>query len=433
MTNKIAGGAGLLLLLCAACSSEPSDGGSDVPVSMQPGNMQPGGVGGAAATPGQMPGVLPNGSGGSVEGQGGNLSVGNNQGGSGGAPVSGMGGATNSPAMGGTGGTGAVPTPENEVYVGENGNDANPGTPEAPLATIARAHAFARPGFTIFVLPGTLRYSVTQTLSVNGQQGSTVNLYAAPGARPIIDFAGQPRQDTAARGIILNGNFWHVRGLDIRNAGDNGMLITGSNNLIENVIFRGNGDTGLQITTPEAQATDNSRSSNNLILNCDSFDNFDPANNGENADGFAAKLRIGPGNVFRGCRAWNNADDGWDFFASDDVVTIEDSWAFLNGIIAGGGNSAGDGNGFKLGGEPNGVGQGHAPHVVRGGAAFDNRTCGFTINNNDEEPVLSDCGIGGNDTDYCGLDCNGEFDVGISGAQAITLPRNTDGSLPSLE
>ncbi len=430
--KKIAGGVGLLLLLCAACSSEPSDGGSEVPGSMQPGNMLPGGMGGAGGTSGQVPGMVPNGSGGSAEGQGGNLPVGNNQGG--GGPISGMGGmAMNPPAMGGTGGTGVVPTPGNEVYVGENGNDANPGTAEAPFATITRAHALARPGLTIFVLPGTVRLSATQSLSVNGQQGNTINLYAAPGARPIIDFAGQPRQDTSARGFILNGNFWHVRGLDIRNAGDNGMLIIGSNNLIENVIFRDNGDSGLQITAPEAQATNSALASNNLVLNCDSFNNFDPANNGENADGFAAKLRIGPGNVFRGCRAWNNADDGWDFFAADDVVTIEDSWAFLNGIIAGGGNSAGDGNGFKLGGAPDGVGQGHAPHIVRGGSAFDNRTCGFTINNNDEEPVLSDCGIGGNDNDYCGLDCNGEFDVGISGAQAITRARNADGSLPSLE
>ena len=69
------------------------------------------------------------------------------------------------------------------------------------------------------------------------------------------------------------------------------------------------------------------------MLNCDSYENLDQPTNGENADGFAAKLRIGPGNVFRGCRAWNNADDGWDFFASDDVVAIDNCWAFLNGKV----------------------------------------------------------------------------------------------------
>ena len=333
MLNKIAGGVGLLLSLCVACSSaEPSDDGpnNNVPSSMMPGggasSVGLGGAGGAA--PNQMPGVVP-GTGGTGEGQAGNLSVGNPAG-NGGAPGSGTGGmATNPPAMGGTGGTGVVPTPQNEVYVGENGNDANPGTAEAPFATITRAHAVARPGFTIFVLPGTVRYATTQVLSTSGQQGNTINLYAAPGARPIVDFAGQPRQDTAARGINLTGNFWHIRGLEIRNAGDNGIAISGSNNVIENVILHDNGDTGMQITAPEAQATNNSLAANNLVLNCDSYENFDPANDGENADGFAAKLRIGPGNVFRGCRAWNNADDGWDFFASDDVVTIEDSLGVL--------------------------------------------------------------------------------------------------------
>lgn len=423
------------VVLALACgSAEPSD---DV-TNMNPGGMSPGmfpnGAGGSASnSPSQMTGNNPPPAGtGGTEGTGtvplDNMNPGT--GGNSGDSTSGTGGSGEMPAMGGTGGMPTLPT--NELYVGENGVDTNPGTQAQPLATLNRAQVFAGPGFTIWVLPGTLRYSVTQLLSVSGAQGNEANLFAAPGARPVLEFAGQPRQDSGARGINLTGSFWHIRGLEIRNAGDNGMAISGSNNTIENLILHDNGDTGLQITAPEAQATDNSRAANNLILNCDSFANFDPVNNGENADGFAAKLRVGPGNVFRGCRAWNNADDGWDFFASDDVVTIEDSWAFLNGIIAGGGNSAGDGNGFKLGGAPNGVGQGHAPHVVRNGSAFGNRTCGFTINNNDETPVISNCGIGDNNDDYCGLDCDGDFDVAISGAQAIMRARNADGSLPSL-
>ena len=35
----------------------------------------------------------------------------------------------------------------------------------------------------------------------------------------------------------------------------------------------------------------------------------------EDADGFAAKLTTGEGNVFDGCIAAYNADDGWDLFA----------------------------------------------------------------------------------------------------------------------
>ena len=39
----------------------------------------------------------------------------------------------------------------------------------------------------------------------------------------------------------------------------------------------------------------------------------------EDADGFAAKLTVGDGNVFDGCISYNNADDGWDFFAKGSV------------------------------------------------------------------------------------------------------------------
>ena len=105
------------------------------------------------------------------------------------------------------------------------------------------------------------------------------------------------------------------------------------------MVIHGCSDTGLQITASSTDATNDAKAANNLVLNCDSYENLDQPTNGENADGFAAKLRIGPGNVFRGCRAWNNADDGWDFFASDDVVTIDNCWAFLNGKVLSGSNT----------------------------------------------------------------------------------------------
>jgi hypothetical protein len=73
----------------------------------------------------------------------------------------------------------------------------------------------------------------------------------------------------------------------------------------------GHGDSGVQMKGGHS----------NLILNCDSHDNFDyelgglnAADFGGNADGFADKQYTGGGNIYRGCRAWNNSDDGWDFF-----------------------------------------------------------------------------------------------------------------------
>ncbi|EPV6066283.1 right-handed parallel beta-helix repeat-containing protein, partial [Escherichia coli] len=88
------------------------------------------------------------------------------------------------------------------------------------------------------------------------------------------------------------------------------LRIAGSYNIIEHVIARNNDDTGISIS-----AKDKDRllwPAHNLVLNSDSYNNLDLS--GINADGFAAKLGVGPGNIFRGCIAHNNADDGWDLF-----------------------------------------------------------------------------------------------------------------------
>ena len=143
----------------------------------------------------------------------------------------------------------------------------------------------------------------------------------------MLDFSAQAF-GSSNRGLNFTGDYWIVRGFEIQNAGDNCIAVSGSNNTFDQLVIHGCGDTGLQITASSSDATNDAKAANNLVLNCDSYENLDQPTNGENADGFAAKLRIGPGNVFRGCRAWNNADDGWDFFASDDVVTVENCWAF---------------------------------------------------------------------------------------------------------
>jgi hypothetical protein len=233
----------------------------------------------------------------------------------------------------------------------------------------------------------------------------------------------------------VSGYYWHIKGIEIANAGDNGMLITGSNNTIEQVVLHDNGDTGLQITVSSALAGDNTRGANNLILNCDSFGNLDAATGGENADGFAAKLRIGPGNVFRGCRAWNNADDGWDLFAANDVVVIDNCWSFLNGkTLSGGSNPQGDGNGFKLGGKPDGTAdQGGAVHKVTNDSAFENVACGFVRNNNPSNPSLMTCAEHSNGKGaYCDVSCSPTRTLSTTGAAAKAMARNADGSLPTL-
>ncbi|XXX64137.1 hypothetical protein WME82_37540 [Sorangium sp. So ce128] len=120
------------------------------------------------------------------------------------------------------------------------------------------------------------------------------------------------------------------------------MFVSGSHNVIEYSTFVECADTGLQLGGGAAD---------NLVLNCDSYFNADSSL--ENADGFAAKLDVGTGNKFVGCRAWNNLDDGWDGYlrpANNVTTTYDDCWAIDNGKLKNGSAGAGDGNGFKSGG-----------------------------------------------------------------------------------
>jgi len=64
------------------------------------------------------------------------------------------------------------------------------------------------------------------------------HLFAYPGDanRPILDFSAMDC-NSSNRGISLSGQYWYIRGLDIYKAGDNGMNISGSNNIIEFCAF----------------------------------------------------------------------------------------------------------------------------------------------------------------------------------------------------
>jgi hypothetical protein len=162
----------------------------------------------------------------------------------------------------------------------------------------------------------------------------------------------------------------------------------------------------LQLGRHSSSAPPGEWPANNLILNCTSFDNFDP-DNGEDADGFACKLTTGPGNVFRGCIAHHNIDDGWDLFTKNDTgpispVTIDRCVAYNNGNLSNGSTTTdSDGNGFKLGGDDIPVN-----HIVIRCVAFHNKKHGFTFNSNPGSITVT------NNTSWANGESNLKFDVG---------------------
>lgn len=239
---------------------------------------------------------------------------------------------------------------------GENAAPGNPDVGETPdpapeqraiisvstLSALSNALSSATAGDSIVVKGGEYIINTKLRLMRSGSAEDPIFLVADDsGERPKFDFSGMV-EASSNQGMLLTGNYWHIKGIDVVGAGDNGMKIEGSNNLIEFCSFSECADTGLQL--------DNG-ASDNIILNCDSFFNADSSV--ENADGFAAKLTVGSGNKFIGCRAWNNLDDGWDGYlrgADNVTTTYENCWAVRNGFMKSGTAGGGDGNGFKTGG-----------------------------------------------------------------------------------
>ncbi|MFH9612968.1 right-handed parallel beta-helix repeat-containing protein [Streptomyces pratensis] len=321
--------------------------------------------------------------------------------------------------------TGAVSTPAvtaaDALYVAPGGSDDAAGT-EADPTTLSSAISRVTSGGTIYLRGGTYEYGETVTIPPgnDGTSGARTTLAAYPDETPVLNFAAMS-EDPANRGLAVNGTFWHIDGIVVEHAGDNGIFVGGSDNVIENVVTRFNHDTGLQISRIASDTPDDEWPANNLVLSSESHDNAD--SDGEDADGFASKLTSGPGNVFRNTVAHNNIDDGWDLYTKSETgpigpVTIEDSLAYENGTLSDGTvNSDGDRNGYKLGGD--GI---EVDHLVRRNIAYDNGKHGFTYNSNPGSMTVSD------NVSIDNAERNFSFDKGTSVYRGNVSCRSGDGS-----
>ena len=301
-------------------------------------------------------------------------------------------GSAGTPAAGGaagragSGGAGGAPSPGDGIIVAPDGVDSAPGTLSAPT-TLTAALTRVTAGGNIFMRGGTYAYAVQLTIERTnaGTAAASKNLSPYGAEKPVLDFSSQPYgTGSNPRGLQVNGSYWHIKGLEVKGSADNGIYVAGSNNVIESCVVHANRDTGLQIGRAASSDAMADWPASNLILNCESYDNYDaPPGAGENADGFAAKLTVGEGNVFRGCVSHNNIDDGWDLYTKQDTgpigtVTIDQCVSFHNGTLTDGTmSSSGDRNGFKLGGDSIPV-----VHVVTRSIAFGNGKNGFTWNSN---------------------------------------------------
>jgi hypothetical protein len=262
---------------------------------------------------------------------------------------------------------------------------------------VQRAQAAAAPGDTVWIRGGTYVlteaqvarhdrvYACVTYLDKSGEPGRPIRYWTWPGERAVFDFSAVKPAGQRVNAFRLAGSWLHLRGFEVV-----GVQVTikghtqsicfdtqGSHNVCEQLSAHDGKAIGFWI----------GNGAHNLILNCDAYRNHDDVSEdgrGGNVDGFGYHGPKGSvNNVFRGCRAWFNSDDGFDFISSGEVAVAENCWAFYNGYSPSFQRLA-DGNGFKAGGygarRPDQIPQPVPRHVVRGSIAVRNKANGFYAN-----------------------------------------------------
>lgn len=267
----------------------------------------------------------------------------------------------------------------NYIYVSPEGKSTATGTRDNPV-DIYTAVKYAHAGQTIVLQGG--EYSLNKTVvverGINGTPDSKIFMVGDTSTtRPVLNFNGK------CAGMVIAGDYWYFKDFDVTGSADaqKGIQVSGSYNTLDQINAYKNGNTGIQISRYKSTDTYENWPSDNLILNCTSYLNADKGY--EDADGFAAKLTIAGGNVFDGCISYLNADDGWDLYAKVETgsigsVLIKDCVAFYNGYYLDSNGElkpAGNGNGFKMGGESL-----PGNHVLQNSLAFLNRAKGIDSN-----------------------------------------------------
>lgn len=276
-------------------------------------------------------------------------------------------------------------------YIAPNGDDSRTQAQAQNIATpwksLDKAWTVLVAGDIVYCRGGTYNMSGQHTYSnKNGTSANTIKIWNYPGEAPVFDW----QNAVATSGTLLfqftNVSWIHIKGLRATNIQQMtsgafycyGFIFNGNVNncILENCSADHIGGTGI--------AVKQGNSTGNQIINCDSWFNDDPTDvqgAHENANGYELGTNTAGTLLVRGCRAWWNADDGFDGFGGSNTITFDNCWSFWNGFIPGTFTSAGDGMGFKIG--PSGVSSPSTTvRTLTNCLAFDNNTFGFDYNNN---------------------------------------------------
>ncbi|NDV63657.1 right-handed parallel beta-helix repeat-containing protein [Bacteroides sp. 224] len=308
----------------------------------------------------------------------------------------------------------SVPLAAQKVYyIDPEGNDNNSGTEDAPFATLVKVQEVVAPGDIVYINEGTYSISPDQApmtttnsnlyhcvfhLNKSGETGKPISYIANPknSTRPVFDLSLVKPKDQRVTVFYVTGSNLYLKGFDV--IGTQVTIVGHTQSEAFRIVKGANNNKYEDLKVHDGMAIGFYLlgGSNNHILNCDAYNNYDNVSDGSkggNVDGFGAHISsssvgegVGTGNVFEGCRAWYNSDDGFDLINCFEAVKIINCWAFLNGYGGSKGVAAGDGTGFKAGGY--GMSEDALPkvpavipvHEVTNSLAYYNRLRGFYAN-----------------------------------------------------
>src|SRR5262245_48272904 len=228
-------------------------------------------------------------------------------------------------------------------FVAPTGSDSSSGASNSPFATIMRAQAAAGSGDTVYLKGGTYflnNSNITATNSsgpyhiVNNLNKGGISYLAFADERPIFDFSAVQPVTNRVTAFLVTASDCVFKGFDVvgvqvtiqagqaNNTQSECFRVAGGNrNRFEQLVMHDGMGIGWYLTSGQS----------NLVLNCDAYNNrgLDSLSIG-NVDGFGAHPTStnGTGNVFSGCRAWFNSDDGYDCINAFAKVTFSNCWAF---------------------------------------------------------------------------------------------------------
>jgi len=283
-------------------------------------------------------------------------------------------------------------------FVALNGHDSiNSGSINTPFATIMRAQQAVTAGDTVYIRGGIYKMTESQIafttkiwanvhfLNKSGVPGKRIKYWAFPNEHPIFDLENIKPEGYRIFAFNVSGSWIHLKGLEVihtqvtikKHTQSECFHNEGSNNIYEQLSMHDGQAIGFFLT----------KGSDNLILNCDAYRNWDYTSEegrGGNTDGFGCHPQPGgTGNVFRYCRAWFNSDDAYDCIRAHESVTFDHCWALYSGYNAQF-KDLGDGNGFKAGGwglvKDRRVPDTIPKHVIQFCLAVNNKANGFYSN-----------------------------------------------------